>query len=249
MLAVGSRDNNIYIYNVSQNYKLSGICRGHSSFISHIDWNQDNTMIQTNDGAYELLYWNAETCKQHTSSYTMRDAAWATWTCTMGWPVQGVWRDNSDGTDVNSCHRSSAGDVVVTADDFGMVRLFPFPALRGDGRGKGQLPQHKAYRGHMSHVMNVRFLSHDTHVISAGGNDCCVFQWRHINADGSTVRTTLRLLGQEQTPMIPTRCRKSQSIGVIRGTATLTSYKKLKQQARHLFFFPLSKISTTVLLL
>ena len=67
MLAVGSRDNNIYIYNVSQNYKLSGICRGHSSFISHIDWNQDNTMIQTNDGAYELLYWNAETCKQHTS--------------------------------------------------------------------------------------------------------------------------------------------------------------------------------------
>ena len=81
---------------------------------------------------------------------------------------------------------------IVTADDFGMVRLFTYPSLKGDGRGKGNLPQHKAYRGHMSHVMNVRFLSHDTHVISVGGNDCCTFQWRHVNPDGSTVRTTLR---------------------------------------------------------
>ena len=41
--------------------------------------------------------------------------------------------------------------------------------------------------------MNIRFLSADTHVISVGGNDACAFQWRHVNQDGSTVRTTIKL--------------------------------------------------------
>ena len=31
----------------------------------------------------------------------------------------------------------------------------------------------------MSHVMSVRFLFDDSHVISAGGNDCSLFQWLH----------------------------------------------------------------------
>ena len=67
----------------------------------------------------------------------------------------------------------------------------------GGGRGKGPLPPHKAYRGHMSHVMNTRFLSNDTHMLSVGGNDAAVFQWRHINPDGSTVRTILRTAREE----------------------------------------------------
>ena len=44
----------------------------------------------------------------------------------------------------------------------------------------------------MSHVMNVRFLCNDTHLISVGGNDAAVFQWRHVNPDGSTVRTAMK---------------------------------------------------------
>ncbi len=129
---------------------------------------------------------------QITSAYSLRDAAWSSWTCTMGWPVQAIWKPESDGTDVNACCRTAAGAAVATGDDFGMVRLYRYPAVRGGGRGKGPLPPHKAYRGHMSHVMNTRFLSNDTHLLSVGGNDAAVFQWRHINNDGSTVRTTLR---------------------------------------------------------
>ena len=110
----------------------------------------------------------------------------------MGWPVQAIWSEESDGTDVNACTRSAAGDALATGDDFGMVRLYAYPCVRGGGRGKGPLPPHKAYRGHMSHVMNTRFLCNDTHMLSVGGNDAAIFQWRHINNDGSTVRTILR---------------------------------------------------------
>ena len=122
----------------------------------------------------------------------MRDAAWNTYTCTMGWSVQAIWKPESDGTDINACSRTAGSDVVCTGDDFGMVKMFRYPCIRGGGRGKGPLPPCKLYRGHMSHVMNVSFLAHDTHLISVGGNDAAVFQWRHCNHDGSTVRTTVR---------------------------------------------------------
>mgnify|MGYP001432051949 CR=1 FL=1 len=106
-----------------------------------------------------------------TSSYSLRNVAWQVWTSVLGWPVQGIWLEASDGTDVNSCCRSGQGDVIATADDYGMIRLYKFPALRGRGKGKGELPPHKAYRGHMSHVMNCRFLCNDTHLISIKAQD------------------------------------------------------------------------------
>ncbi len=39
-------------------------CAGHSSYITHIDWSADSRLIQSNCGAYELLYFDAATGKQ-----------------------------------------------------------------------------------------------------------------------------------------------------------------------------------------
>ena len=36
----------------------------------------------------------------------------------------------------------------------------------------------KSYPGHSAHVMNVRFLPNDERVVSVGGSDGAVFQWR-----------------------------------------------------------------------
>ena len=41
----------------------------------------------------------------------------------------------------------------------------------------------KSSKGHMSHVMQVRFSKRDEVVLSAGGIDCCIFQWRHIDEE------------------------------------------------------------------
>ena len=65
-LAIASRDNNIYVYNVDEEgeFQIIGVCRGHSSYVTHVDWSEDSTCIQSNDGTYELLYWDANTAKQ-----------------------------------------------------------------------------------------------------------------------------------------------------------------------------------------
>lgn len=59
MVALGSRDNQIYIYQVSDDgmkYSRVGRCSGHSSYITHVDWAADNQTLRSNSGDYELLF-------------------------------------------------------------------------------------------------------------------------------------------------------------------------------------------------
>lgn len=61
MLAVGSHDNKIYVYDASANYKLAGTCSKHNSFIVSIDWSLDSNYLRSVCGAHELLFFNANT--------------------------------------------------------------------------------------------------------------------------------------------------------------------------------------------
>jgi WD40 repeat protein len=59
-LAVGSHDNNIYVYS-TDNYRLLGKCTKHNSFIVCLDWSLDGQFIRSCCGAHELLFFNGET--------------------------------------------------------------------------------------------------------------------------------------------------------------------------------------------
>jgi WD40 repeat protein len=63
MLAVGSHDTNIYIYDVQDDYKLKGKCSKHNATITNIDWSDDSTYIRSVCNAYELLFFTTEDCK------------------------------------------------------------------------------------------------------------------------------------------------------------------------------------------
>ena len=62
MLAVGSHDNNIYIYNTSD-WSLKGTCTGHSSYIMALDFCTHNNYLRSNCGAYELLFFTMNDCQ------------------------------------------------------------------------------------------------------------------------------------------------------------------------------------------
>lgn len=59
-LAVGSHDNKVYLYN-TVDFTAKAKIRKSSSYITHLDFSADSVFVQTNDGAYELLYYDAET--------------------------------------------------------------------------------------------------------------------------------------------------------------------------------------------
>ncbi|XP_034723104.1 echinoderm microtubule-associated protein-like 2 isoform X2 [Etheostoma cragini] len=172
-LAVASHDNFVYIYAVTENgrkYSRVGKCTGHSSFVTHLDWSVDSQYLVTNSGDYEILFWEASSCKHVTNMDTVRNQEWATSTCTLGFTTFGIWPDGADGTDINAVCRSHDGSLLASADDFGKVHLFSFPC------SQPRAPSHE-YGGHSSHVTNVAFLHDNSHLISTGGKDTSILQW------------------------------------------------------------------------
>ncbi|XP_055292523.1 echinoderm microtubule-associated protein-like 5 isoform X7 [Moschus berezovskii] len=172
-LAVGCNDSSVDIYGVAQRYKKFGECVGSLSFITHLDWSSDSRYLQTNDGNGKRLFYRMPGGKEVANKEEIKGVHWASWTCVSGLEVNGIWPKYSDINDINSVDGNYIGQVLVTADDYGIVKLFRYPCLR-----KGA--KFKKYIGHSAHVTNVRW-SHDYQwVISIGGADHSVFQWKFI---------------------------------------------------------------------
>jgi hypothetical protein len=69
------------------------VCKSSTSFITHLDWSLDSQSIRTNDGSYEVLYYNVNTGLQDKNGVnTFRDEPWATQTCTFTWGTLGIWQ-------------------------------------------------------------------------------------------------------------------------------------------------------------
>lgn len=83
ILAAGSNDLKIYLYDVWKGYELIARCVGHSGTIEHLDWSlpidshcklDGLTILQSNDTSREILHWDPRTGRQITKN--QRDAAW-----------------------------------------------------------------------------------------------------------------------------------------------------------------------------
>ncbi|KAI8853652.1 WD40-repeat-containing domain protein [Chytridium lagenaria] len=171
-VAVGTHDDVIYVWeNVLTDLKFLGMLKGHSSFVTHLDWSTDSTHIQSTSGDYELLFWNIPSLAQEKSASALKDTPWSTFTVPFGWPVQGIWEKGWDGTDINSVARNPAKTCLVTGDDFFNVRLLAYPAAKEEMASK-------KFGGHGSHVTRTLFSAKGTYLISTGGMDGCAFQWR-----------------------------------------------------------------------
>lgn len=180
-LAVGSHDNFIDIYDVVLTAPRSAgegpsarmhphkRIRGHSSYITHLDWSLDSRLVQSTCGAYEILYWDVESGKQF-SCPNPSDLKWKTYTCTLGFGVMGIWPPFADGTDINSLHVSRDKTLVATGDDSGQVNVMNHPCVIKNA-------PRLSLSGHSSHVTNVRFAYDDSVLVSVGGHDNCAISW------------------------------------------------------------------------
>eukprot|EP00606_Chrysophyceae_sp_TOSAG23-5_P000725 GSChrysophyteH2.ASY1.ANO1.670.1 assembled CDS len=194
MIAAASNDDTICLYScetiadnntVSCTLKPLHRLRGHSSYITHLDWSRDGQLLRSTCGAYELLYWNVLDGKQFTGPQA--DLAFKTDNCPLGFGMMGIWPPYSDGTDVNGVDvgtldedgNSGNGDkLVFTGDDNAKVSVMNYPCI------VKHAPR-KQYAGHGSHVTNVRFYNTfhnrdslgNPYVASTGGRDSTLITW------------------------------------------------------------------------
>eukprot|EP00294_Goniomonas_avonlea_P000545 CAMPEP_0114552826 /NCGR_PEP_ID=MMETSP0114-20121206/7328_1 /TAXON_ID=31324 /ORGANISM="Goniomonas sp, Strain m" /LENGTH=919 /DNA_ID=CAMNT_0001737721 /DNA_START=48 /DNA_END=2807 /DNA_ORIENTATION=+ len=196
-LAAGSHDDCIHIYDCGCDYRHMGRCQGHSSFITAMDWSLDSEFLQTTSGANELYYWAmTPSIKKLSSSKQVRDLEWNTWTCPLGWPVQGIWPEEDEDEDETSKQsvlrtvcRSGAGgslfaenSLLAMGDELGNVSLYAFPCTHINA------PCRVAH-GHASMVTNFCFLapceddpSSRMELVSTAAEDQSMLQWRVVPA-------------------------------------------------------------------
>ena len=91
-------------------------------------------------------------------------------TSRFSWHTQGIWPPCADGSDINSVDRSNNKRYLVTVDDFSKVKLFKYPVCKNR-----QICN--SYKGHSSHVTNVKWQYDDRFVISTGGLEKSIIQW------------------------------------------------------------------------
>ncbi len=91
--------------------------------------------------------------------------------------MQGIFEATWDGTDINAVDRSSNAyfnperKLLASADDKGKVRVLDYPCtIQKSSSVKGN--------GHSSHVTNVKFTKTDDLILSTGGEDQTVIQWK-----------------------------------------------------------------------
>jgi WD40 repeat protein len=170
-LAVGSHDNLVYIYD-AESYEKVGQCKAHNSFIVSVDWCCESRFIRTVCGAHELLFFDRDDgWKQDPSGASnTKGVKWATSHAKFGWLVTGIFPAATDGTHINDVDFSEDGQLIVTGDDYGLVNVWCNPAR------KGATPI--SLRGHSEHVVRTRFTEGCKHIISIGGYDKTIMQWK-----------------------------------------------------------------------
>lgn len=63
-LAVASRDKLIHLLSVDMQYKRAAVFRGHSTTVIRMDFNLSGDVLQSNDSAREILFWDVLTGRQ-----------------------------------------------------------------------------------------------------------------------------------------------------------------------------------------
>jgi len=178
VLAVGTHGMVIALLDVKDGFKPKGTLTAHNAPVAHLDWSEDGAHIQSNCVAFELLFHDIDhkdlsKSKQNPNAHLLKDVKWHSQTCILGWPVQGIFDPAHDGNDVHSCDASPSRTLLVTGDDFGHVNLYRYPVEH-----TGNKFQCKS--GHSSHVPRVRWTRDEKYVVSAGGADKAVIQWKLV---------------------------------------------------------------------
>ena len=178
-LGAAHMDSNLYIFSVEKGpgrvwLQQWPMALGHIAAPINIQFSEDGKMVKTFTRDYEVAHWKLDydrykgkLCAQIPDP---DEVTWADDPLIAGWDVEGLYQKGWDGTDLNDATLTSDGRLVATGDDYGNVRLHNFPST--------DPKTCHVYGGHAEFVVGVEFLRDDSQLISCGGADMAIFQWK-----------------------------------------------------------------------
>jgi len=172
-LACATQDNKVFLYDTADGFARAAVISAHMAPLTALDWSSDSLYTVSTDEAKQLIFADAMSGVQIPVAAALKDAKWAHQTTWYGWPTQGLQPRRGLGEAVRSADRAASGAVVAVGDSFGRIKLFNAPTYE-QGHGSA------LYRGHTGAIGRLRWAAEDNHLITVGGADRCVFQWRRL---------------------------------------------------------------------
>ena len=185
-LAVAAGDN-IYFYDVEQQYKHTKTFKKHKMPITHFDFSMESDFIISNCQGGDVFFADAHTGGHIPSPAELKDVDWSTWTVCNGWASMGVHTPYKDGSVVHAVARSHDRNLLAVATSHGIVRVHRYPCYEFNSVGL-------EYRGHSADIRNLAWTQKDEFLLTAGGGDKCIMQWRRRDdpGDGESENFVLR---------------------------------------------------------
>jgi len=198
---VSSEDGRVYVHEAAD-FSLRTVCTKTPTPVKSLDWSLDGKYLQGVTRGMDLVFFDVATGKPLATPAIVRDTSWATATVPVGFNVQGVWPGDAPPTstlaagsggesgrparpsnvDVQTVDRSKSERLVAMGDDSGNVEVFFFPCTH-------EKESAKAIGGHATHVTKVRFTEDDAYLITIGGFNRSIIQYKfkRLGADENGV--------------------------------------------------------------
>ncbi|XP_048236766.1 echinoderm microtubule-associated protein-like 2 isoform X1 [Haliotis rufescens] len=181
-LAVGGHDRAVYIYSLQDKeegdkaWEMLGKCKGHRGPVTAIDWSREkvgNThLLRSSSTTPEQFFWNPTTCAREEGKNAV-SLSWCTSNCTVDYAVAGIWSSKqAKEATVNTIDVNPNKTVIAMGDNNGCLSLFRYPCPK-DGAFS------HTYKCHLN-VQTVRFSPSGKYVLTIGGRDSCVMQWKIV---------------------------------------------------------------------
>jgi microtubule-associated protein-like 6 len=218
LLAVASEEMVIDILLPDENHRRVGVCKGHNSPISSIDWSMDGEYMQSGDTALDLIFWAMKTqvrtsssaaapAPEHKATIVKSDKhvaefeayskpillykrRWASNTTPLGWAWLGIYNLGSEAVGLNAVDCF----ILDRKEKKGL-------GVSADVTGAIKLfpyPNHatqgRQFLAHSAGVRKVCFSASGKYVVSVGGRDCCAMQWEVVppSSDDAVVVTVAK---------------------------------------------------------
>ncbi|EGR30612.1 hypothetical protein IMG5_127930 [Ichthyophthirius multifiliis] len=172
----------ILVYDCRNHFKQISRLRGSGHPVTHIDFAKDSKrkIIQCNTSGGEIIFYDileenkqGKKGKQITDLKIIKDIKWETHSCIFQFNLKGIWPNSFNGTEIKSSNCSDKYNVVAVGDTFGRIKLLKFPS-------QNENQPFLKYLGHSSQINKLAFAFDDQFLVSIGGQDKCIMQWKII---------------------------------------------------------------------
>ena len=85
--------------------------------------------------------------------------------------IKGLHAPEALAQEVAACSRSYSGNLLASVDNFGVLNVYRYPCLDHDCGSR-------SFKAHTLGARNCRFAFADQYIVTCGGEDRCIMQWR-----------------------------------------------------------------------